>query len=143
MKKIIVPALLSATLLTTGCATHNISQPTAALAGSVEAPLKADVAVGEKINGEAKVNILFGLFTLGGSSKFADGVTYGAGAAPALGLPDPVSSAKSAAAYDAVSKSGADLIVAPRYVVDVNDYVVFKEVSVQVSGYKGTVKSIR
>ncbi|MBJ7548876.1 hypothetical protein JHC42_18745, partial [Pseudomonas sp. OA3] len=51
--------------------------------------------------------------------------------------------AKSAAAYKAVKASGADVIVAPRYEVNVQDYFVYKTVSVNVTGNKGTVTSIR
>ena len=86
--------------------------------------------------------VLFGMLKLGGDSKFADGVTYGGGEGGfALGL-DPVSSAKAAAAYKAVKASGADVIVAPRYEVDVQDYLVYKAVNVKVTGQKGTISSI-
>jgi hypothetical protein len=54
-----------------------------------------------------------------------------------------VASAKSAAAYKAVTTSGADLIVAPRYDVHVEDYFVYKTVNVKVTGKKGTVTAIR
>jgi hypothetical protein len=54
-----------------------------------------------------------------------------------------VSNAKAAAAYKAVKSSGADLLVAPRYEVTVNDYFIFKQVNVKVTGNKGSIKSIR
>ncbi len=144
MKKFALPALLSVAVLASGCATHNVSQPTAPLNGYVDTGLKADVTVGEKISGESNVKILFGLFKLGGSNKYADGVTFGSSASPFgfSGL-DPISSAKSAAAYDAVQKSGADVIVAPKYLVDVQDYFLFRDVKVTVSGYKGTINNIK
>ena len=56
---------------------------------------------------------------------------------------DPVSSVKSAAAFKAVKSSGADLIVAPRYEVSVQDYFVFKKVDVKVTGNKGNIAGIR
>ncbi|MNE76190.1 hypothetical protein D3C80_1724140 [compost metagenome] len=37
----------------------------------------------------------------------------------------------------------ADLIVAPRYEVSVQDYFVFKKVDVKVTGNKGNIESIR
>ena len=44
----------------------------------------------------------------------------------------------------ATAKSrGADLIVAPRYEVNVEDYFVYKTVNVKVTGKKGTVTAIR
>lgn len=61
MKKLWMPALVAAVIATTsGCMSHNISQPTAPLTGQVDAQLKADVAVGEKISGQSSTNILFG-----------------------------------------------------------------------------------
>lgn len=103
------------------------------------------VAVGEPISGDSSVNILFGFLKFGGDSQFADGVTYGAesGSGLSLGAFDPVSSAKAAAAFKAVKNSNADLIVAPRYEVSVNDYFLFKKVDVKVTGSKGTIRSIR
>jgi hypothetical protein len=143
MKRIATIATVSAFALLTGCASQNVSQPTAPLNGEVTTNLKADVKVGETITGQSSVNILFGVFKLGGDTQFADGVTYGGGEGGfALGL-DPVATAKSAAAFKAVKSSGADLIVAPRYEVSVQDYLVYKAVNVKVTGSKGTVTAIR
>lgn len=143
MKKLATVAAISAFALLTGCASQNISQPTMPLNGTVDTGLKADVKVGETITGESSVNILFNVFKLGGDTQFADGVTYGGGEGGfALGL-DPVASAKSAAAYKAVKASGADVIVAPRYEVNVQDYFVYKTVNVKVTGNKGVVTAIR
>jgi hypothetical protein len=87
---------------------------------------------------------LFGFLKFGGDSQFADGVSYGgqSGGLSSLGL-DPVSAVKSAAAYKAVKSSGADLIVAPRYEVNEENYFIFKKVSVTVKGNKGNIRSIR
>lgn len=143
MKHVAYAAAFSALALLTGCASQNVSQPTAPLNGTVDTDLKADVKVGESISGQSSVSILFNLFKLGGDSQFADGVTYGGSEGGfALSL-DPVASAKSAAAYKAVTASGADLIVAPRYEVNVEDYFVYKTVNVKVTGKKGTVTAIR
>lgn len=142
MKHVVYAAAFSTLALLTGCASQNVSQPALPLGGAVDTGLKADVKVGETITGQSSVNVLFGMLKLGGDSKFADGVTYGGGEGGfALGL-DPVSSAKAAAAYKAVKASGADVIVAPRYEVDVQDYLVYKAVNVKVTGQKGTISSI-
>ncbi|MDX1722745.1 MAG: hypothetical protein R3355_06475 [Pseudomonas sp.] len=143
MKRIATIATISAFALLTGCASQNVSQPAVPLNGTVQTNLKADVKVGETISGESSVNILFNVFKLGGDTQFADGVTYGGSEGGfALGI-DPVASAKSAAAYKAVTASGADVIVAPRYEVNVQDYFVYKTVHVKVTGNKGTVTAIR
>lgn len=146
MKKIWTLAAVATLIATTsGCVSYNVSQPAAPLSGEVKTDLKADVKVGEAISGESSTNILFGWLALGGDNQFADGVTYGAGSGSAMGLPlpDPVSNAKAAAAYKAVKSSGADLLVAPRYEVTVNDYFIFKQVNVKVTGNKGSIQSIR
>lgn len=129
-------------MATTGCMSHNVSQPNAPIAGTVTADLKANIDVGGEITGQSSSNILFGVLKISGDSEFADGVTYG-GPAPAFSLPDPISATKAAAAYKAVKSSGSDLIVAPRYAVSVEDYFIFKKVNVTVTGNKGSIKSIR
>ncbi len=144
MKKIWMTAAVAAVALaTSGCMSHNVSQPTAPIAGSVTADLKANIEVGGKITGQSSSNILFGVLKISGDSEFADGVTYDGAPSPAFSLPDPVSATKAAAAFNAVKSSGADLIVAPRYAVSIEDYLVFKKVNVTVTGNKGTIKNIR
>jgi hypothetical protein len=136
-------ALLIAT--TSGCVSYNMSQPSASLSGDVKTDLKADVKVGEVISGESSTNVLFGWLNIGGDNQFADGVSYGGASGGGMGLPlpDPISSTKAAAAFKAVKSSGSDLIVAPRYEVTVNDYFIFKQVNVKVTGNKGSIQSIR
>ncbi|KGS13893.1 MULTISPECIES: hypothetical protein [Pseudomonas syringae group] len=143
LSKFAAVAALIAT--TSGCVSYNVSQPSVPLEGSVKTDLKADVKVGGTISGESSTNVLFNFLSFGGDSQFADGVTYGGSSGGGLGLslPDPVSSAKAAAAYKAVKSSGADLIVAPRYEVSVQDYFIFKKVNVKVTGSKGSINSIR
>ena len=130
---------------TSGCVSYNVSQPTAPLEGTVKTDLKADVKVGGTTSGESSTNVLFNSLSIGGDTQFADGVAYGgaSGGGMGLALPDPVSTAKAAAAYKAVKSSGADLIVAPRYEVNVKDYFIFKKVNVKVTGNKGSISSIR
>lgn len=130
---------------TSGCVSYNVSQPTAPLEGTVKTDLKADVKVGGIISGESSTNVLFNFLSIGGDTQFADGVAYGGASGGGMGLAllDPVSTAKAAAAYKAVKSSGADLIVAPRYEVNVKDYFIFKKVNVKVTGNKGSINSIR
>lgn len=146
MKKHLITVALAAGILTaTGCTSFNASQPSAALNTTIENGLKADIAVGGDITGQSSINILFGFIKLGGDTKFADGVNYGSSSASTgiLSFLDPVEAVKSAAAFKAVTDSQADVIVAPRYEVSVNDFFVFKTVDVTVKGKKGTIRSIR
>lgn len=143
MRTLTLAALLGFAATSVACASHNMSQPTAPLMGEVGTQLEADVAVGAEITGESSINVLFGWLKVGGDTQFADGVTYGqAGGTGSLIGFDPIASAKAAAAYKAVKNSGADLIVAPRYFVDIEDYVVFKTIRARVEGHKGTVRKI-
>lgn len=145
MNKLMKFAALSVAIaLSGGCVSYNASQPSSPIDSVVKADLKADVAVGETITGQSSVNVLFGIFKFGGDSEFADGVEYGGSTGGGLGgALDPVSAVKSAATYKAVKNSGADLIIAPRYEVSEQSYVVFKKVSVTVKGNKGNIRSIR
>lgn len=144
MKKLWMSTALAAVIVTaSGCTSYNVNQPSAPMEGVVSTDLKADVRVGEPITGQSSVNILFGFLKLGGDNQFADGVAYGGTDGGSLLSFDPVSSAKSAAAFKAVKSSGADLIVAPRYEVSVQDYFVFKKVDVKVTGNKGNIAGIR
>lgn len=163
MKKLrlIAPLLFSVAALASGCIAHNANTVSAPLQVRLAAnELKADVAVGEKISGQAKITY-FLTIPFGSSNKYADGVLYDGAVVSQLGVYNPYAvqpgdffsglfnlfsvgahEAAAQAAYDAISKSGADIIIAPRYVADVQDFWLFKNVEVQVTGYKGTVKGI-
>lgn len=142
MKKFNILVCVVVLAFLSGCASLNMSQPSGSVDAVVKTDLKADISVGEKISGESKSNIIMGLFSFGGDSKFADGVNYNGGSSLSMGL-NPVDAVKSAAAYNAVTKSGADIIVAPKYIIEVNSYVVFKTIKVTVTGYKGTITGIK
>lgn len=146
MKKVLVASTLIFAGALTGCSSLNTSAPSLPLSGAVATDVKADIEVGEKITGRSSATkVLF--FTLGAENEYADGVAYSAGAnggsALPFALPDPVESVKAAAAYNAIQESGADVIVAPRYTVQKDDYVVFGTINVTVEGYKGTIKSVQ
>jgi hypothetical protein len=142
MKKILVLAAISSIGMV-GCSSQNVSQVSSPVVSTVEAPLKADVAVGEAITGTAKSTQIFGFIKLG-PTKFADGVAYagGAGGNGLLSMLDSTEGVKAAAAYEATSSSNADVIVAPRYTIETQDYFVFKTTKATINGYKGTIKGI-
>ncbi len=147
MKKVLIASSLIFAGALTGCSSLNTSAPSLPLSGAVSTDVKADIEVGEKITGQSSATkVLF--FTLGAESEYADGVAYSAGAtnggsALPFAMPNPVESVKAAAAYNAIQESGADVIVAPRYTVQQDDYVVFGTINVTVEGYKGTIKSVK
>jgi len=144
MKHVNLFILLVAAFAISGCSAVRSSQFTSPLYSTVDAPLKANIEVGNKISGSASSTTLFGFINVGGPSKFADGVTYGHESGGFLPLQhDKFGTVKEAAAFDAISKSDADLIVAPRYAIEYNDYFFFATVNATVSGYKGTIKNIQ
>ncbi len=144
MKKNVMLSLVAAfAFIFVGCQSTNVSQPSSPVSTKIEANLKADIAVGADIEGTSSLNVLFGLIKFGGDSKFADGVTYTMGGSSALLPFDTVGPVKAAAAYNACSANGADVLVAPRYTVEIEDYFVFKTIKVTVKGKKGTLGSIK
>ena len=144
--KYILTILLS--FLIVSCSTINQS---ANSAGISTIQLEPNVEVGGKIKGSSNALVLFGLFELpGGSNKYIDGVSVGGGSGGiSLGpiqLPNPFDKSgklKSAALYQAMHSSGADLIVNPQYVITVHNMILFKNYKVDVSGYKGTINGFK
>jgi len=150
LKKLLPLAIIATAVVSTGCSVRSSKEFSSPLdAGSVRAEFAADIAVGGKISGESTATTLFGFITLG-DNKFAEGITYGSASSAALQSPlagilggmDSTGPVKNAAAYDAVTKSSADVIIAPKYVLDIQDYIIWKEVHATVSGYKGTITRI-
>ncbi len=144
MKNFIYGIVILSSIFFVGCATQNVSKVSAPVGASVGVHMEADIKVGEKISGTSSATIIMGMFTVGADSKFADGVTYGASPTGFAGLfPNPVNDIKAAAAYKALASANAEVIVAPRYVIDIKDFKIFKKITVTVTGYKGTIKNIK
>ena len=113
MKKIII--LLLSLIMLTSCGSYSLNKSagSAKLSTSltIDPPenLSSSLAVGEKITGNASGTFLFGMFKLSGDNKYADDIYSGIGT---------LTNIKAAAAYNALSSSGADIIVNPQYVVE-------------------------
>ncbi|MDN5942576.1 MAG: hypothetical protein L0H94_11890 [Nitrospira sp.] len=158
MKKLIVFLPLYVAVLMSGCISHNANTDSAPLQVRLIAnELKADMQVGEKISGQGKAVYLFYWIPLPGTSNnYAKGVLYDGSVItngaiyPHTAQDVPFfsffqasgSRAVEAATYDAVTKSNADVIIAPRYEVDKQDYFIFQLEEAKVQGYKGTIKNI-
>lgn len=143
--KVLVVVAFGVALL--GCTSFNSSQFSGPVNVNVDAPLRADINIGEKITGTATIIKVFGVITTEGSRKYADGVNFGGNSSSPfndlLSLSNPLTEAKAAAAFDAIEKSGADVIIAPRYMVQVEDYFVAKKIIATVTGYKGTFNGFK
>lgn len=140
LRKVAV-VLLTSSAFVAGCASQNASVHDAPLQAKVVGELHPTIVVGDKISGEASATRVLGFLTFKSSHSYADGVTYGGGSSSlfAGGLAENV---KALAAENAVSTAGADILVAPQYVVDDASYPFVRKVHVKVSGYKGTISKI-
>lgn len=142
MKKItkLLPILAVSALLT-GCASVNQGVTASKLETKLTATNEAKIVVGKKVTASAEGQVILGFINLAKDKKYADGISY-AGEGN-LSILDSSRSLKSAAAYKAMKKSGADVLVAPTYVTEVNNYFVYKEIKVTVSAYKGKIASFK
>lgn len=109
-----------------------LSTPTYAPAAEIN-PIRANVEVDmtKKLIGESSTSY-FLFFRTGGDNKFVEGMKHENGI-----LSGRVGKTKSAAAYNAIKDSDADIIVHPNYIVDVDNFLFFKKIKVKVTGYKG------
>ena len=107
---------------------------------TITSKLFADVDAGPKIEGHASKSCLFWLFC-SSPGKYADGVSYNTGSQEFIYFDiSGAADVKAAAAYDAVTKSKADVIIAPQYVLETTNYLVYKSWDVTVTGYLGTIR---
>lgn len=138
--------LTSLSIILLGCSSTHMNQPSAPINYTANAHLNADLDIGGKIEGSAKATQILWFINIG-PNKFADGVSYTVDGNDQIynnlhsSLFDHFSYIKSAAAYNAVSGANADVIIGPRYSIEVNDYFIFKVTKASVSGYKGIIKS--
>ncbi|MBI5788386.1 MAG: hypothetical protein HZA78_05990 [Candidatus Schekmanbacteria bacterium] len=156
-----------------GCSSINAGQYSSKLNSDIKSDLKADIEVGEKISGSASMKRLFGFIVISAPEKYAVGVTYNSDPGreyyfsthlfpenPSLCIPSCIFSdacfsscvfpnifsselVTAAAAHDAISKSGADILVAPRYEIEYINHILVSEVRATVVGYKGKIKGIK
>jgi hypothetical protein len=132
-----------------GCVSERASQPSAPLGSfaveRVELQADIDVDMDRRLTGEATEETLLWFITLKRPKSYAANVRYSADGSSLSFLDSLFGGAaermKSAAAYNAVYGK-ADIIVAPQWVVEVEDYVVFSRTTARVSGYAGTIREI-
>ena len=121
----------------TGCVALNENAVSAPYSARTKTPVfEPSVTVGDKASGTASGTSILGVFWIG-PSEFADGVSYNDRMLD-FGF-GKTAQVKSAAAYNAIKNSQADILVGPKYVVEKKDYFFFSTVKATVSGYKGKV----
>ena len=144
MKKIMVLTMtLALVAFATGCKTQHagkLSVTDSIMTKTIVAT--PAVTAGGKISGSAEIMQVLGY--IWGDTKYADGVEFN-GEGVAFDIPfwgAAIQKVKAAAAFDACQKSGADIILSPNYNVKVTDYFVFKVLSADVKGFKGTIDGV-
>ena len=144
-----------AAVLAAGCTNMETNRVGEQVSIHMPVYIQPDVEVqNERVSGSATVHCVLGLFCWGPDS-WAVGLNYGTSSFQ-LGndlvtLPNellPVVSAsetlaRNAAAYDAASKSSADILLAPQYVLTTDWYFFYKRVKCEVKGFPGVLKSVK
>ena len=136
--------------LTSGCMSNNAFKHCAPLNLEADLELLPDITIGERIEGEGTMITILGFISLNsmgiGDHKFADGVIYGLGGSGSLIFEDILGGdgerAKAAAARKACDSAGCDIIIAPRYNLDVKNFLVYKMTKARVTGIAGTLNNV-
>lgn len=149
MKKIVMLMMLAVMMVGCSSIQYNNAREGVRL-GSNELikmyPMQAELEVGEKIRGVAECEKWFGFFYSKPQKQ-----TYGTMLQNESGN-IAARECTRGAIYDAISKSGADTIVAPKYttiqkrdlcILGIKSLCLHVVDQVMVSGYKGTVKNIK
>ena len=144
-------AVLATALVFTACTTTNTSDAGKMnLYPDLYKPAYAyrpiyEVNTQTKVSGEAKIHVLFGIFSWG-VDKFADNASVFAEDGTFSWLANVFPSAKNlsgkAAFYSACVKAKCDAVLAARYEIVTEDYWVYQFVHTKVSGYPAVMKGL-
>lgn len=129
MKKVILTLAAAVALLATSCKSsyHGgyAAKPNLTINYNVDASLKIDTS--KVLQASSTTKIFFGVIKVG-DNNFSDAFGGNVG-----------DREKSAATYKALEGSGNDIIVNPKYVVNVRKGLIVKKVSATVAGYGAKV----
>jgi hypothetical protein len=140
---IMMIATVGLMVIATGCTSFESNRVGEQVKVDMKVKVEPEIEAGKQlVEGNAKVNCLFGIFNWGVDSQVL-GVNYTNNACGSSLFTSPADIARNGAAYKACNKAKADLLLAPRYELTVKDYFVFKTVNCQVKGYPGVLKSIK
>ena len=145
------------TLLLFSCTNVSYNQLAGDIDVNVTADLEANITVGDKISGSGSETVILFLFRLPGTRYKAEGSTMAMSSSSpskfkvpffssAFGFMNPLNvtqHAKGEAVHDAITSSNADLIINPKFIITEQDYFLYKSVKCEVTGRKGTIKSIK
>ncbi len=133
-----------ASVLMSGCATRNTSQ--GAYAPEVTVEKKYEAVIEKKAaaaSGEATIYSLFGIFTWGVSNFADDSFVMRENNNSFLLTIDPLAVAKQGAVYNACKTANSDMLLGAKYVINTNDYFVFKTINCKATGFPGVLKDVK
>lgn len=139
-------SIIISLLFIASCSTINKSHMNQSISVSITNEMKAqiDVDMTTKLTGYAYGGYLFNMLKINGDDKYADGISYNGGTSGFFAAISKVESVKSAAAYNAIRQSKADVLISPQYVIEESHWNPFwKSIKVKVTGYAGKVVSIK
>jgi hypothetical protein len=160
MKPILISGIVVASLLTSCASFSSGYQSSTVQSRNVQLdPIVADIVVDESVKLKGKSESAYFLFfRLRGDNRYADGINYSSTAFTKDGLfsflnpfklferiatGDAEGKVKSAAAYDALLNSDADVLVHPTYNVFKKNYLVYFVYGAEVQGYAGKYTNFR
>ena len=116
---------------------NTLATPAYAPSAEINA-IRANVSVDmdKKLSGSSSSSY-FLFFRTSGDNKYAEGMSYSGGNIVKGSVKFRENKTKSAAAYNALQNSAADIIVHPNYVIETKNYLFFKKISVKVTGFAG------
>ncbi len=136
--------LISLTLFNS-CSSITKSQMNQSINVTIDSPMKAkiDVDMSRQLTGYASGGYLFHVFKVSGDSKFAEEIRFNGEDPGWFSFLSRVRTVQSAAAYNAIRGTNADILVNPQYVLEENHWNPFyKQIKVKVTGFPGKIVSI-
>lgn len=127
------------------CSSITKSQMNQSVNVTIDSPMtaKIDVDMTRQLTGYASGGYLFHLFKVSGDSKYAEEIRFNGEEPGWFSFLSKVRTIQSAAAYNAIRGTNADLLVNPQYVLEENHWNPFyKQIKVKVTGYPGKIVSI-
>ena len=94
-------------------------------------------------SGEATIYSLFGIFTWGVSNFADDSFVMRENNNSFLLTIDPLAVAKQGAVYNACKTANSDMLLGAKYVINTNDYFVFKTINCKATGFPGVLKDVK
>jgi len=139
------------------CTNVSYNQPSNSFDINVTSNLKADISVGDNISGKGTETVILWFFRLPGKRFKAEGniSAYSSSSPSNTKIPivssifnsinvfNVIENAKGQAIHDAITLANADLIINPKFTITEDDFFLFKTVKCEVTGKKGTIKSIK